>query len=171
MDTRTQNAWKELVDKEASTRIQAKLRTEETKDEDEWFVRSKYTQNKPSTSGKLITSINYPPKPVRHDPAQMAEELTKKIKESNINLLSDMKPVDTKTKDLLFDGISKEEKGRYQYLKARKSETPENKYDYPILSSFEYGWKLNELNTPFKSQRHGRSKIVEESFYRRNGIF
>ena len=30
------------------------------------------------------------------------------------------------------------------YLSARKNISPEQKYDFPKTSSFEYGWKLNE---------------------------
>lgn len=170
MDTRAQNSWKELIEKEAATRLQCKLKQEESKDEDEWFVRSKYTSSK-SMTPKAPVSITYPPRPERKNPTQQVADLTKELKESEKNLLSDMKPADKDVVKLLYDGFTKEEKGRYQYLKARKLEKPETKYEYPLLSSFEYGWKLNEVAPKYKTPSNGRSKIVEDSFYRRNGVF
>jgi len=32
-------------------------------------------------------------------------------------IVADMMPVDSRTRPLLYDGVTKEEKGRYQYLK------------------------------------------------------
>jgi hypothetical protein len=188
MDTRAQNSWKELIEKEANTRIQCKLKLEEDKkNADEWFVRSKYTQTqKPplvpaadlsgteqrGASLKTLKSITYPPRPKRQDPGEEIAKLTEQIKASGVNLLSDMKKPEERVTDLLYDGFSKEGKGRSQYLKKRKADGPDDKYEYPLVSSFDYGWKLNEVaGAQYKNPIHGRSKIVEESFYRRNGVF
>lgn len=185
MDTRAQNSWKELIEKEAATRIQCKLRLDESKkNEDDWFVRSKYTQIKPSIStnspqqseeskaSEYMKPIVYPPRPVRKNLANEIDRLTEQLRLSGANLLSDMRPVSNDTSELLYDGFSKEGKGRSQYLRARKSDGPEAKYEYPLVSSFDYGWKLNEVNKEgYKNPIHGRNKIVEESFYRRNGVF
>ena len=171
MDTRVQNAWKELVEKEANTRVQCKLRqVEENKNEDEWFVRSKYTQSKPGTLNIPI-EIKFPPKPPKKDPSLEIEKLSKHLKENGVNLLSDMKKPNESVTGLLYDGLSKEGKGRRQYLGERKLEKPEDRFEYPLLSSFEYGWKLNEVSQEYKTPVHGRGRIVEESFYRRNGVF
>jgi len=100
------------------------------------------------------------------------EALAKKLDlESNPNAVKEMYPVNKEHKDVLFDGFSKEEKGRYKYLKLRKVVPPENKYQYPISNTMEYGWKLGESGQQFKAPTHARGKIVEESFYRRNGVF
>ncbi len=168
MDTRAQNSWKELIEKEASTRIACKIRDEQFKDEDDWFKRSNYTQTRPFSVNQLPT-INFPPRPVRHRPADILLELASK-KEATTSL-SEMKSPDEKTKGLLYDGFTKEERGRYQYLRARTAANPEDKYEFPLLSSWEYGWKLKDVAQTFKTPAHGRSKIVEESFYRRNGVF
>ncbi len=171
MDTRVQNAWKELVEKEANSRVQCKLRQDEaSKDEDEWFVRSKYLQAKPGTLN-IPTAIKYPPKPARKNPSREIEQLSTQLKNSGINLLTDMKKPDEKQAKLIYDGLSKEGKGRYQYLQQRKLDKPEERYEYPLISSFEYGWKLNEVAPEYRTPAHGRGRIVEESFYRRNGIF
>lgn len=175
MDTRAQNTWKELIEKEAHTRIQSKLNTEKNKDDDEWFVRSKYTQQNQRIETPVvkapITDIVYPPRPVKNSPSEQIAKLTEQIRANSANLLSDMKPPQPAQVKLLFDGFTKEEKGRYQYMKSRKSENPEEKYEYPLLSSFEYGWKLKEVAPAYKTPSNGRSKIVEDSFYRRNGVF
>ncbi len=170
MDTRAQNSWKEQVEKEAMTRIALKLQKETDTDNDEWFVKSKYNEN---SQPKLPfeAEIKYPPKLVRKSPTTEALELTKKLRETGANLLSDMKKPDEKVTKLLYDGFTKEEKGRYQYMQERKKENPENKYDYPLLTSFDYGWKLNEVATTYKTPAHGRTKIVEDTFHRRNGVF
>ncbi|CAF3507802.1 unnamed protein product [Rotaria sp. Silwood1] len=82
-----------------------------------------------------------------------------------------MYPVKKEYKDVLFDGFSKEEKGRYKYLNIRKQIQPEHKYQYPVSNTMEYGWKLGETGQQFKAPTYARGKIVEESFYRRNGVF
>ena len=182
MDTRAQNTLKELIEKEASTRIQCKIKQAKDKDDDEWFVRSKYTQGQRQLSHSAlgessrangpIKDIVFPPRPPKQDPAGQIAELTRQLRESgNTNLLSDMRTPDEKQMKMLYDGFTKEEKGRYQYLKSRKTENPEDKYEYPLLSSFQYGWKLKEIAMDYKTPANGRTKIVEESFYRRNGVF
>ena len=75
------------------------------------------------------------------------------------------------TKKLLFDGFTKEEKGRYQYLLARKQIPPENKFEFPITSSWELGWRQKESISEFAAPTHGRNKIVRDTFYRKNGVF
>ena len=51
----------------------------------------------------------------------------------------DMLPPDPNTKKGLYDGFTKEEKGRYQYLKSRNKDGPEDKYQLPMLSSWNMG--------------------------------
>ena len=64
------------------------------------------------------------------------------------NPMSDMHPITRAEKDVLFDGFSKDEKGRSKYLKMRKKFDPEEKYRYPQLSSWEYGWNFKHITTP-----------------------
>lgn len=63
---------------------------------------------------------------------------------------------------------------RLKYLKTRKMLDLEDKYRYPVLSSMDYGWGQTELIKQKSGEegqkRRGRVKIVDESFYRRNGI-
>ena len=80
-----------------------------------------------------------------------------------------MFPVTPATKDQLFDGFSKEGKGRANYLGTRKTTGPEAKFPYPMTEAQEVGWKHLENSTGAKPQ-HGRSQIIR-TFYRENGVF
>ena len=80
-----------------------------------------------------------------------------------------MRDVEQETKDKLYNGFTKEEKGRYTYLNTRKEIIPEVKYTRPICSSWIYGWKLNDSVKPSKPP-HARTKIVRDTFYTSNGI-
>lgn len=58
-----------------------------------------------------------------------------------------MRPVSPQSKETLYNGLSKEGKGRSQYLKRRMQKMPEERFVYPLLSSWEYGWRLgNEIS-------------------------
>ena len=83
-----------------------------------------------------------------------------------------MAPVGEHTKRLLFDGVSKEERGRRQYLKARVKEIPESKYLFPLCSSWDYGWQLKEnlSDNCFKKPEHGRRATMTSDFYTRNQL-
>lgn len=171
MDTRAQNSWKELIEKEAATRIACKKKQEQgSKDQDDWFDRTKYKINKPLT-GNLPTTLKFPARPNRGNTYDEIERIKEQLKNTGENFLSEMKKPNDETQKLLYDGFTKEGKGRYQYLRERNNEDPETKYEYPLLNSFEYGWKLNEVSQEYKTPTHGRGRIVEESFYRRNGVF
>jgi len=48
----------------------------------------------------------------------------------------EMRPPPANVKEGLYEGFTKEEKGRYRYLKTRKLDIPEKKYHFPALSSW-----------------------------------
>ena len=83
-----------------------------------------------------------------------------------------MYPVDIKVRDQLYAGFSKEEKGRYTYLKKRQEIIPENKYQFPLCSSWDYGWRLNECipKESIKNPENGRRSKVESDFFTRNQL-
>lgn len=83
-----------------------------------------------------------------------------------------MYPVTPPVRCLLYDGFSKEEKGRHQYLKQRKDVIPERKYQFPLCSSWDYGWRLEDHipKQSIKKPVYGRRAIVESDFFTRNGI-
>jgi hypothetical protein len=88
------------------------------------------------------------------------------------SLLTEMRPVSPKVRKSLYEGFSKDGTGRYQYLHRRYTYDPENKYDYPILSSWVYGWRLGDVikKDEIKKPTHGRTRIVADTFYTRTGI-
>ena len=55
-------------------------------------------------------------------------------------------------------------------MKKRVLTKPEDKYEYPLLSSWDIGWKVGDLMNRYKTPRHGRAKIINDTFYRNNGI-
>lgn len=87
-------------------------------------------------------------------------------------LSAEMRPVSEQTKSKLYDGFTKEGKGRYQYLADRYNENPENKFRFPLLSSWDYGWRLSDVikKEDIKKPPYGRTKIVADTFYTRTGI-
>ncbi|KAI1890364.1 hypothetical protein AGOR_G00152970 [Albula goreensis] len=82
-----------------------------------------------------------------------------------------MRPVSPQTKEALFQGFSKEGRGRHLYLRRRVQKGPEEKFDFPLLSSWDYGWRLGDYDREYRSPANGRSGIVRNTFYARNGIF
>ena len=173
VDTRTQDAWKELIHKEAATRIAWHKAFKPKVTDDEFFKRGFYTQavSKPmSRSLPPIVHSSQPKPPLALN--NSIDSFAKKFEfESNSNDSTDMYPVKKELIDVLFDGHSQEEKGRYKYLNLRKTIPLEDRYQYPVSNSMTYGWKLGETGQKFKAPTYARGKIVEESFYRRNGVF
>jgi hypothetical protein len=105
---------------------------------------------------------------------KMIQEQKEKKKEvaersKRINTAINMRPVTPDVKDKLFDGFTKEEKGRYQYLKNRKQKSPEGKYEFPIISSWQYGWKLDDYVT-LRKPAYARTRKIKDTFYTRTGI-
>eukprot|EP01136_Pigoraptor_vietnamica_P020586 Opistho-1_new@69660 len=77
------------------------------------------------------------------------------------------RPASAKTQKLLYMGISAEGEGRAAYLRRRREAMPQEKYVLPVLSNQAYGWEPYLPASPEK----GRSKIVHDTFYRKNGVF
>lgn len=84
----------------------------------------------------------------------------------------DMVQPPERSKTLLYDGFTKEGKGRYQYLQQRYQTIPETKYQFPVLSSWEYGWRLGDVirTEEIRKPANGRTRIVADTFYTRTGI-
>lgn len=75
-----------------------------------------------------------------------------------------MRPVDIKIKRILYKGG-----GRVKYLNERVKLKPEERYYFPEVSSFVYGWKMWNYSMDNPIVRYGKSNIVKTSFYRRRG--
>ncbi len=86
--------------------------------------------------------------------------------------LKNMMPVPRRVKTTLYDGFTREGKGRYQYLKIRCKEIPEKKYYFPLLNSWDYGWRLNDVikKGDIRKPEYGRTRIITDTFYTRTAI-
>jgi hypothetical protein len=71
----------------------------------------------------------------------------------------EMRKVPSSTLKLLFQGISHDGQGRAQYLRKRYQQAPEEKFRYPILSSWEYGWNLGKATVFLPFQAFGRQAM------------
>ena len=86
--------------------------------------------------------------------------------------------------------------GRYDYLQSRKSKAPFEKFNDQACSSWDYGWDITSFQNKFKEliemtfkafqgvkitltlvdfnlnkpSTYARTPIVNDTFYRRNGI-
>jgi hypothetical protein len=82
----------------------------------------------------------------------------------------EMRSVDQPTRNKLFDGFSHDRKGRYQYLRDRHQQSPESKFTFPMLSSWEYGWKIGDEMSAYGRPGNARTAMIKDSFYSRNGV-
>ncbi|CAK8689142.1 protein SPMIP1-like [Clavelina lepadiformis] len=178
MDTQRQNFWKEAIKKEAFVRLawhgkyanEIKEQESPTSKEKRLARAKKFTEMvpKPPTRSLTLPVINYPKKrPTNVDMVIKPHQAGDNDPDA---LLVEMRPVAPGVKRLLYHGFTKEGKGRHQYLQARTFKKPEEKYDYPLTTSWEYGWRLDDVVKEFRTPQFGRSRIVRDTFFRRNGI-
>ncbi|KAG8182333.1 hypothetical protein JTE90_028178 [Oedothorax gibbosus] len=78
-----------------------------------------------------------------------------------------MKPVPLRTKKLLYKGSSYNDEGKEKYLRKRQLHDPEEKYYFPLCSSWEYGWTFGQENR-LSGPEFGRREIIKKSFFRPN---
>lgn len=86
--------------------------------------------------------------------------------------LVEMRPPEEEVRRQLYDGISRDGKGRLQYLRTRNLPSPDAKYRLPVVSSWEYGWNVDDIvrREDVKKPEFGRKKLITDTFYTRNGI-
>ena len=190
MDTQLQNFWKESIGKEAALRFSWHMRYSKQ------FKDNRATK---SASGAPFRP-NVVPKPSRHSSVPDGKTVAERIrrlesekrrrntvadkkksisdsterprlsKSAGVLSLKDMRPPTPGTRGLLYQGISAHGDGRYAYLRKRKMLTPEEKYEFPILSSCQYGWKIRDFGGHTKPSPHARVCVIKDSFYRNSGI-
>ena len=177
MDTQLQNFWVESINKEASLRFSWHLKYSKK------FAKGAVSIGDPSKAPRKAalvfnSSVSDKIKKLENDqkksktlpasaPGFRATEL--QSKSDGTSMMRDMRPASHNTHGLLYNGISAHGEGRYAYLKKRKEKTPEEKYEFPILSSCQYGWKIMEYANP-KPSKHARTCVIKDSFYRNSGI-
>ncbi|XP_066452688.1 protein SPMIP1 [Eleutherodactylus coqui] len=164
LTTRNQNSWKELIEKETLTRMtwKGKYNKEHPRQQ-----QLEPTKKREVVIPKAVTSL---PPLVKTPPPLVSRSEANDHEPLDILNFAEMRMATPHTVCVLYDGFSKEGKGRALYLKVRKQLGPQEKYPHPLLSSWDYGWRLGDIVDEFKTPIHGRSRIVKDSFYSRNGI-
>jgi hypothetical protein len=90
----------------------------------------------------------------------------------DLALMPTMLPPSPSVKRTLYDGISHHGMGRYHYLHTRYIDNPEEKFPFPVQSSQDYGWRLQDVirAEDIHKPDYGRTRIVSDTFYRRSGV-
>ncbi|XP_040014910.1 uncharacterized protein LOC120807215 [Xiphias gladius] len=91
--------------------------------------------------------------------------------EGRISVAPTMRPVSPQTRQALYQDSSHHGKGRSLYLQRRGLIRPEEKFDFPLLSSWEYGWRQGDYTLDYRTPSRARSSVVKNTFYARNGVF
>ena len=177
-NTQVQKFLEESYNKERDTRLQWYFKLRENSSANigaskQSEVARRKIQNAPKPAEDLFNKISgdYAPQKFNKKKSDFNDFDTKS--DGGLpKLVAEMQPVDCTVKSKLFDGFTKEGKGRYQYLHSRYKESPEDKFTFPLLSSWEYGWRLGDVikKEDIKKPQHGRTKIVADTFYTRTGI-
>ncbi|XP_069101138.1 protein SPMIP1-like [Argopecten irradians] len=136
-------------------------------------VARRKIQNAPKPAEDLLTKLPEDRTPQRFNKKKSNfQDVPFMEKNSGEMLNVAMLPVIASVKNKLYDGFTKEGKGRYQYLCDRYKDSPEDKFQFPLLSSWEYGWRLADVvkKNEIKKPAFGRTRIVSDTFYTRTGI-
>ena len=169
-NTRLQWFFQEQYDKETAARLQAyRAAKGGTADKLTLGPESAGPRLGPGDNPDGLPKIN-PQVFAREMQLRERVEMAKMIKDARRNQSKEeMQPATAGTKDKLYEGFTKEGKGRYAYLKERHEVIPEKKYAFPVTSSWKYGWKLDEA-FQLQKPRFARSRKMMDTFYTRNGI-
>ncbi len=181
MDTRLQNFRREIIDKEAAVRMEWHLRYSKQFSKAARALKQQQQENNISPAGtrngiRITSSTSKRIKKLEEERREMSPVITSNTQDKEETTGSqgpikfqDMRPVSGNTRSLLYEGISHNEKGRYSYLQKRKLKLPEEKYEFPILTSCQYGWKILDFGMP-KSSPFARTCVVRDTFFRPSGI-
>uniref|UniRef100_UPI003AAE420F protein SPMIP1 n=1 Tax=Centroberyx gerrardi TaxID=166262 RepID=UPI003AAE420F len=151
LTTQSQNCYREQIQKEMLSRLAWKSR----------YASLYPSCFRPRPPGPTVFFCAPPPRTVL-PPVTKAPE-----KQRDLGL---MRPVSPQTRQTLYQA-AQHGKGRSLYLQRRGQKRPEEKFDFPLLSSWEYGWRLGDYSLDYSSPASGRSSVVKNTFYARNGVF
>ncbi|XP_029103858.1 uncharacterized protein LOC114909366 [Scleropages formosus] len=172
LTTQSQDCYREQIEKEIYTRLAWNIRYGQ-----QYLCRPAARRaRKPGFPSLPAPKVTLPP--VEQTAAAETEEKRKAVRSipapgesESFAEISLMRPVSPGSKELLNEGLSTQGSGRTLYLRRRLEKNPEEKYPHPELSSWEYGWRLGDYVKEFRCPANGRSGIVRDTFYARNGIF
>uniref|UniRef100_A0A3Q0SGC7 Si:ch211-193l2.10 n=1 Tax=Amphilophus citrinellus TaxID=61819 RepID=A0A3Q0SGC7_AMPCI len=144
LTTQSQNCYSEQIQKEMLTRLA-------------W--KSRYAKLYPSS----------------YHPGNSSGEPTQLPQLPRLSVPPLMRPASPHTRRTLYQDSSHHVRisdlilGRSLYLQRRGHMKPEEKFNFPLLSSWEYGWRLGKTESQTPSS--ARSSLVKNTFYARNGVF
>ncbi|XP_053723799.1 protein ATP6V1FNB [Synchiropus splendidus] len=167
LTTRSQNAYREQIKKETLTRLAWKDRYAELYP----TCCSRYRPPKeapvePRTA--TLPPIVRPPEAQSDHPPAAAPPTEEKMQ---LHVPPVMRPASPTTRQSLFQDSSGQGKGRSRYLQRRNQLPPEEKFHFPLLSSWDYGWRLGDYTLAYRPPSCPRSSVVKNTFYSRNGVF
>ncbi|KAM7005530.1 LOW QUALITY PROTEIN: protein SPMIP1 [Tautogolabrus adspersus] len=182
LTTQSQNCYREQIQKEMMTRLAWKRRYAE---------RYPSCYNPGDTSAETTQLPHLQPVPADHRPV-LPTVTMKPEKKSDLSppppplppppvvsldeegRLSVAPPHETcfpQTRSALYQESSHHGKGRSLYLQRRGQIRPEERFDFPVLSSWEYGWRLGDYTLDYVTPSRAKSSVVKNTFYARNGVF
>ncbi|KAM4612802.1 uncharacterized protein ACJ7VT_011034 [Polymixia lowei] len=172
MTTQNQNCYREQIQKEMLTRLTWKSRY--ARDYLSCYTAHNKSPRDPAQPPRDPAQPPRDPAQPPRDPAQPPRDPAQPPRLSCLLLPSVpplMRAVSPQTRRTLYQSSSHHGKGRSLYLERRGQKRPEEKFDYPLLSSWEYGWRLGDYRLDYRSPASGRSAVVKSNFYSRNGVF
>ncbi|XP_026205402.1 uncharacterized protein LOC113155101 isoform X2 [Anabas testudineus] len=171
LTTQSQNCYREQIQKEMLTRLAWKSRYAKL------YPPCSNPQNhsrepaQPPADRTVLPPLTRTPEkqsnlpPPRHPPVLSVDA------DGGLSVAPTMRPVSPQTRQALYWDSSHHGRGRGLYLQRRGQIRPEEKFDFPLLSSWEYGWRLGDYTLDYRTPSRARSSVVKNTFYARNGVF
>ncbi|GAA6216900.1 uncharacterized protein LOC121178742 [Lates japonicus] len=168
LTTQSQNCYREQIQKEMLTRLAWKSRYAK-------LYPSCYNPQNNSTELTQLPQLPADPwavlPPVTRTPKRQSDLPPLSPPALSVEVTPAMRPVSPKTRQALYQDSSHHGRGRSLYLHRRGQMRPEEKFDFPLLSSWEYGWRLGDYTLDYRTPSRARSSVVKNTFYARNGVF
>ncbi|XP_041634311.1 protein ATP6V1FNB [Cheilinus undulatus] len=173
LTTQSQNCYREQIQKEMLTRLAWRRRYAELYPScyNPGNINTKTPQQPhlpadPRAVPPTVTSTPEKKSDLLHPPPSVASS-----EEGQLSVAPLMRPVSPQTRMALYQESSHHGKGRSLYLQRRGRIRPEDKFDFPVLSSWEYGWRLGDYTLDYRTPSRAKSSVVKNTFYARNGVF
>ncbi|XP_072296119.1 protein SPMIP1 [Eucyclogobius newberryi] len=186
LTTQSQNSYREQIHKETMTRLNWKQRYSKLYPANQTKT-SPGPEPGPTTTDRAKTDPGPPRGGVKCDktspalpPIAMTTARRSNTSLSSVSLPAPavrarpftvppvMRPASPQTRQSLYQDQGR---GRSLYLRRRGLMLPEQKFDFPLVSSWEYGWRLGDFTLDYKTPTRARSSVVKSTFYARNGVF
>ena len=153
MDAQQQSFWVESINKEAAVRFEWQLRYSKKFAKDLALKEQRMPPRKQQVGVNVASNVSARIKQLEGERTKPTPSMQPTVskpgsraseKSQRRASIRDMRPPSVNTRSVLYDGISAHGEGRYAYLQKRKRLTPDQKYEFPVLSSCQYGWKTKK---------------------------